>query len=223
MASLTETGLSGTSRDTGSNTAARRGRKQKNCTVCLAKFTPRSSLQKTCFDVRCAIEHGKRQAAKKAKREKVQDRRETRAALVKLRTVRDWTKLAQAEFNRYIKLRDAFLPCVSCGMTEHKTGYHKIDGWVASHYRSVGACPELRYHEDNVHKACVECNSHLSGNIVEYRIGLLARIGAERLAFLEGPHELKRYRIEELIAIRDTYRAKCKHLKFLRDSRASFA
>jgi hypothetical protein len=197
--------------------------KKKRCRVCLTDFVPFNSLQVTCSNLTCAIQYGKVIANRKAAREKREARKETRAKLVKLMTVRDWTKLAQAEFNRWVKLRDAFLPCVSCGTEKQATSYHKIDGWVASHYRSVGACPELRFNEDNVHKACVACNSHLSGNVVEYRIGLLTRIGPERLAILEGPHEPKRYRVEELIGIRDAYKAKAKHLRWLREQAASFA
>jgi hypothetical protein len=149
-----------------------------------------------------------------SKREMVKkSKRETRAALVKLRTRRDWVKLAQIEFNKFVKARDELLPCVSCGTSSPGRHFTGNTGWVASHYRSVGSCPELRFNEDNVHKACVRCNSWLSGNVVEYRIGLLARIGATRLEALEGQHDPKHYTIDELVRIRDEYRAKAKAAK----------
>lgn len=193
--------------------------KLSTCPICRSYYPQWSSLKPGC-STECRAEINRQKDRKRAAK---LERLETRQALVKLRTARDWTKLAQAEFNRWVKCRDAFLPCVSCGTTKQKRAYHKIDGWVASHYRSVGACPELRFEESNVHRACVRCNSWLSGNISEYRIGLLARIGAEKLAWLEGPHEPKRYRIEELTGIRDQYRAKVKHLKFTREHAASAA
>src|SRR5690606_23788830 len=124
----------------------------------------------------------------------------------------DWTKLAQVEFNRYIRMRDQADACISCGTLswdEKVTG----GGWDCSHYRSIGANPELRFEELNAHRACKKCNKYLSGNIVNYRIRLEGKIGLDKLAWLEGYHPPKRYRIEELIAIRDKYRAKCNELK----------
>jgi hypothetical protein len=53
----------------------------------------------------------------------------------------------------------------------------------------------------------------LSGNIVNYRIRLVKKIGAERVAWLEGNHEPKRYRIDDLKAIRDEYRKRLKELR----------
>ena len=140
-------------------------------------------------------------------------RRELRERKRKAKPRAQWLKEAQAAFNAWIKERDKHLPCVSCDATEHGTSYVKISGWVASHYRSVGACPELRFEESNVHKACVRCNSHLSGNIVEYRIRLRARIGEEKLAWLEGPHDPKRYTIEELMAIKSEYRRRLREMR----------
>ncbi|WP_258530002.1 recombination protein NinG [Pseudomonas aeruginosa] len=67
----------------------------------------------------------------------------------------------------------------------HDGQYH------AGHYRSVGSHPELRFDEDNVHKQCAPCNNHKSGDVVNYRINLVAKIGAAAVARLEGPHERK--------------------------------
>jgi hypothetical protein len=195
----------------------------KRCKVCLTDFTPKNSLQATCFNLSCAIHYGKVIANRKAAREKREARKETRAKLVKLMTARDWTKLAQVEFNRFIRERDAFLPCISCGTQDVTYQLRGGFGWDCSHYRSIGANPELRFEELNAAKSCKKCNRDMSGNIVNFRITLLQRIGAEKLSWLEGPHEPKRYRIEELIAIRDLYRAKVKHLKWLREQAASFA
>lgn len=182
--------------------------KPKRCKApsCTETFTPARMGQHTCANAKCALEYIRAEKQRKLVREK-------REGLKRLRSRSDWTKIAQREFNRFIKARDDGLPCVSCGLTEHGTAYVCIDGWVASHYRSVGACPELRFEETNVHRACVRCNSHLSGNIVEYRVGLLARIGPDKLAWLEGPHEPKRYTVEQLAGIAATYRAKKRNIE----------
>lgn len=40
---------------------------------------------------------------------------------------------------------------------------------------------------------------------MEYRINLVKKIGEEKVAWLEGPHEPKRYTVEELQAIKREY------------------
>lgn len=172
---------------------------------CDVTFQPRGSFQPACSPA-CALAWVRSEKARKARREKREGRE-------RLKSRRDWLADAQRCFNAFIRERDKYLACVSCGATQQSTEYLKISGWVASHYRSVGACPELRFNEANVHKACVRCNSHLSGNIAEYRLGLKRRIGAEALAELEGPHEPAKYTVDDLKAICVTYRAKLKDLK----------
>ena len=51
------------------------------------------------------------------------------------------------------------------------------------------------------------CNSHKSGNISEYRIGLIKKIGIELVEWLEKDHpRTKAWTVEELQAIRKYYR-----------------
>jgi hypothetical protein len=110
-----------------------------------------------------------------------------------------WMREAQAAFNAWIRQRDKDLPCISCGR-------HHQGQWHAGHYLSTGARPELRFDERNVHKQCSACNTHLSGNLVLFRAGLIAKLGLESVEWLEGPHEPRKYTIEDLRQIRDDYR-----------------
>lgn len=157
----------------------------------------RRLAQKTCEDYRCAIFHSKKvmeeARLKKARRE----RREWRA---KNKTIGQLTQETQREVNKWIRWRDRNEPCISCGKPPSAPGQ-----WHASHYRSTAAAPELRFDEDNIHKSCAKCNDHLSGNLVPYRIALIAKIGIERVERLEGPHEPKRYRAEDLIELRKAF------------------
>ena len=57
------------------------------------------------------------------------------------------------------------------------------------------------------------CNAHLSGNLIDYRIHLISKIGLERVEWLEGSHEPKRYRIDDLKEIDKEYRELAKNLK----------
>ena len=52
-----------------------------------------------------------------------------------------------------------------------------------------------------------------SGHLLGYRPGLIEKIGIEAVEWLEGPHEAKKYTIEELKAMTADYRAKTKEQK----------
>eukprot|EP00456_Euglypha_rotunda_P086635 TRINITY_DN8790_c0_g1_i13.p1 TRINITY_DN8790_c0_g1~~TRINITY_DN8790_c0_g1_i13.p1 ORF type:complete len:190 (-),score=31.39 TRINITY_DN8790_c0_g1_i13:1299-1868(-) len=175
--------------------------KPKACKTCGNPFTPRAMGQKCC-STPCAIEHVRKIEGAKILSAARKQRKEARA---KLMTVSDWAKRAQTAVNAFVRLRDADLPCVSCGR-HHQGQYH------AGHFRTVKACPELRYEPDNIQKQCAPCNDHLSGNIVPYRAELIRRIGIERVEWIEGPHEPKRYRIEDLKAIEVEFKAKTNEL-----------
>ena len=190
--------------------------KPKKCKApgCGRHFKPTMTTQKVCSIV-CAKAMAKdpklqkiaAKAITKQAREDLQERRE------KLKTRREHMAEAQAAFNAYIRERDAGLPCISCD--SNPSDHDLITGsrWDAGHYRSVGACPELRFEPLNVHRQCVKCNRNLSGNAVEYRIRLVKRIGADQVDWLEGPHKPQRLTIEDLQAIKAEYRAKIKQLK----------
>ena len=179
--------------------------KQKTCKACGDKFRPSLSTQKAC-SVACALVLAPqgRETARKAIAQR--ERREVKVRKEKIKSRADYLREAQAIFNQWVRLRDAALPCVSCGR-HHDGQYH------AGHYRTVGANPELRFEPLNVWKQCAPCNNHKSGDIVNYRIELVRRIGADRVEWLEGPHQAQRYTIDDLKALKAEYRAKIKQLK----------
>lgn len=179
--------------------------KPRKCVVCKSLFQKRSMTHKVCSaDCAQALALAVRNKAerKTAAAERVKDRTQREA----LKSRSQWLAEAQAAFNSFIRARDAHLPCISCGR------YH-TGAYDAGHYRSVGSMPALRFHEDNCHRQCVPCNQHKAGNVVDYRIGLVARIGAERVAFLEGPHAAAKHTIEDAKAIKAEYKARTKALQ----------
>lgn len=123
----------------------------------------------------------------------------------------DLIAAADKEFASYIRERDrqAGHDCISSGRPLDWTG-NQVD---AGHYRSRGAASHLRYHEDNCHAQSKHDNRHLGGNIVQYRINLIARIGLARVEALECTNEPRKWTHDELRAIRDEYRARVKQLK----------
>lgn len=180
--------------------------KTKNCRICKEPYVQFNSLQPTCGKFDCQLKFAVNHANKSDAVRKKAERKQLREAKLKIKTRQQWLKEVQSEINRFVRLRDANQPCISC-QRFHSGQYH------AGHYRTVGACPSLRFEESNIHKQCSACNNHLSGNIVEYRINLLKKIGAEKLAWIEGPHEPKHYSIDDLIELKAHYKAKVKELE----------
>lgn len=134
-------------------------------------------------------------------------RKELRAAKERVKPKARYMHDCQQAFNAWVRARDAGKPCISCGTMANVQ-------YAAGHYRTVASCPELRFEPLNVHLQCNRnCNMGKSGSIVEYRIELVKRIGAELVEWLEGPHEPKRYTIEDLKAITAEYRAKIRELR----------
>jgi hypothetical protein len=152
------------------------------------------------------------QAQAVAKREKdehaakTEERKADAVKREKLKSRADWLREAQAEVNSFIRARDADLPCISCGRY-HQGQQH------AGHYLSVGARPELRFEESNIHLQCQPCNVHLSGNLILYRKALIEKIGIDQVEWLEGHHEPKKYTIDELKEIKAHYRTLTRELK----------
>ena len=140
---------------------------------CGAEFEPLNAYnstikQKMCIS--CLIAKGAEKRNKTAKKEWSKEK-----ALIKdkIKTHSEWLRDLQKVFNTYIRVRDYQKPCISCDrplISKHDAG----------HFFSVGAYPNIRFNEDNVHGQCVYCNQHLHGNISEYAIRLPYRIGQER-------------------------------------------
>ena len=179
--------------------------KTKKCAVCRELFHPFQSLQKVCSP-KCASDYARGQRTK-AERLELKKRKQA------LKTNGELLKEAQREFNRYIRLRDYGKTCISCGRQPNFKAYIGGSGIHAGHYRSVGAAPELRFDEDNVHIQCYHCNVEKSGNAIDYRINLIEKIGLERVELLEGPHEPKKYKRDEIIEIKKTYAKKARELE----------
>ncbi len=128
------------------------------------------------------VEKAAKKKAVASKKERREEKKLTRQAILDLKPLSYWEKRVERWCNRYVILRDRHLHCVSCGTTKGP--------WNAGHYKTVGAHPELRFVLANIHKQCARpCNKDKSGNILEYRKGLLKKIGVDLVEWLEGPHE----------------------------------
>ena len=169
------------------------------CKNCKDKFEPIRFNHKFCLKDECIkafVEEVKTRQWKETKTRMKND----------LKTTQDWLKEAQTIFNKYIRLRDTGLWCVSCNLPPKKKN--------AGHYYSSGGHSNIRFDEDNVHLQCEACNTFLSGNLLQYQIGIQKKIGAQKLRELEErAHVTKKWTIDELKEIIKTYKAKVNELQ----------
>jgi hypothetical protein len=108
-------------------------------------------------------------------------------------------KTAQRVFNKWIRERDKDLPCISC--------QGNCGDWDAGHFWNQGSNGALRYNEDNVHKQGRGCNRFKHGNLLEYRINLIKKIGEDRVKWLDEHHkDIKKWTRQELEEIIQKYK-----------------
>ena len=187
----------------------RKPAKPKKCRVatCRALFVPARMGQAVCSPA-CAMMDAPRHEPKARKALADIERAEIKVRKEKLKSRADHAKEAQAVINRYVRLRDAHLGCISCDKPASWGGQ-----WHCSHFRSVGAAAHLRFNLWNMNKSCSQCNSHLSGNIMVYRPRLVEKIGAEKVAWLESNQDLVRHEIPYLKRLKAVFTKKLKRIE----------
>ena len=127
-----------------------------------------------------------------------------------LKTIPELTREAQSAVNAYIRARDSNKPCISCQV---KT-LHKLGGTMdAGHYRSRGSAAHLRFNVLNIHSQCVTCNRWQSGNVVDYRINLIKRIGLEAVERLESDNSTRKFDRDYLIRIKKIFQRRANWYK----------
>lgn len=186
--------------------------KPKICqnTECGTKFIPQRLGQRVCSPA-CALATKDKHQAPARKAIADRERREVRVRKEKLKSRSDHLREAQQAFNEFIRWRDRIAGhvCISSGLPLDWSG-NQTD---AGHYRSTGAAPHLRFNENNCHAQRKLDNRYLSGNAVDYRVGLIARIGLAAVEELEADNSVRKYTVEDLKAIKAHYRAKVRELK----------
>lgn len=169
------------------------------CKNCKDKFEPIRFNHKYCLKDECIKAFVEEAKAAQWKKTKVKLKND-------LKTTTDWLKEAQKVFNTFIRLRDDGLNCISCDKPPKKKN--------CGHYFSQGGHANVRFDEDNCHLQCEHCNTFLSGNLLNYQIGIEKRIGAQRLIELQGrAHEIRKYTADELKEIILIYKKKIAELK----------
>ena len=184
----------------------------KTCKSCRQPFAPARPLQVACSPA-CAMALARKSTEKAAAKKRAEDARSDRAKRQRLKTIPQLKKEAQSAFNRFIRARDraANHACICCGKP---LDWGRIGGAVdAGHYRSTGSADHLRYDEDNCHAQRADCNRYGAGRAVDYRIGLLGRIGAKRVEALEADNTPRKWTRQDLERIKREYTVKARNLQ----------
>ena len=176
--------------------------KPKACKQCGSAFLPCRPMQSVCSPI-CASRLVK--ASKKAEVQTTRARREA------IKTIPQLIREAQFAFNAYIRARDREKPCICCGQPLELSAVG--GGYDCGHYRSTGSASHLRFDEDNAHGQRKVCNRYGAGRAVDYRIGLIARIGLARVEALETNNQVGKWTADGLRASKAEYRAKLKELE----------
>ena len=174
---------------------------------CGISFPPQRLGQKVCSP-KCglAIKDVNQEKARKSLAQV--ERREIKVRKEKLKSRADYAKEAQAVINRYVRLRDAHLGCISCDKPARWGGQ-----WHCSHFRSVGAAAHLRFNLWNMNKSCSACNNFLSGNIAGYRPKLIEKIGQAKVDWLECNQGLVRHDIPYLKRLKAVFAKKVRRIE----------
>lgn len=193
------------------STPLKKSLKPKRCRVCGAHFSPISSLSKAC-SVPCAIALTDAQKAKKAAQVKREERKSFKERAIKLKTRREWIAEAQVAVNKVARLRDqlAGYGCISCeGRPKARYG----GGMDAGHYRSVGSAPHMRYYLTQICGQCKQCNRDYGGMSVEFRRGLIERIGINRVEEIEAMQGTAKWDINYLKRLKKVMQKKARRLE----------
>lgn len=172
------------------------------CQYCKKEFQIKG-VQVVC-SIECSIafattKKGQKEAEKiikRSDRERKEEVEPNAKALAKTKRV----------FQDAIRRRDKDKPCISCGTW-------KSERFHAGHYKEATEFKSLIFDERNCHKQCSKCNIYLSGNLLEYQKGLVARLGSEVVEELEMAsrynwNKYRKYTNHELKLIRAEYSKK---------------
>ena len=169
---------------------------------CGRNFLRLSSLQNKCISCLRKIGPAKRKA------EKAETMKRKEAAKPRSK----WLKEAQAEVNRYARLRDIRLGygCITCGA---RFGNKYGGAFDAGHMHSRGSAPHLRFHLHNLALQCVKDNRYLGGLSLQFRDSMVARHGIEKIEAMEAIQGPAKHSIDYLKRLKRVFSKKANKME----------
>jgi hypothetical protein len=160
---------------------------QNCCIDCLAEKVAKNRVK------------SEKTALKTKKRELINEKKANKKRLLELEPLSYFKGKAQDALNKWIThVRDKDFPCISCGKFK--------EFYDAGHYLARSIRPALALTEINIHKQCVYCNQYSKNAHHSYRQGLIAKIGIDKVLWLEGHHEPAKWCKQDLIEIERKYK-----------------
>jgi len=164
----------------------------KHCRVRMPADKAHHVIHNECIEP--WLEKKKARKAAKVRQEAVAaekvDRAVTKARKEKAKSNAKWESECRAIVQKIARIRDRHDGCISCSLPPTWGGQ-----WHGSHFRSHGAASAVQFHLWNINKSCSACNLHKSGNIIEYRPRLIAKIGQDRVDWLMEQNQITRLNV----------------------------
>ena len=159
--------------------------KKHNCKECGKEYVKQNSTQKVCSYI-CALKYNEKKTEERFNKAK-----ESVKTDKKFMAIRD---LAKKVFQKYIRIRDKDLPCISCETTYSEE-------WHGGHLFKAELYSGVLLNELNVNKQCKKCNYFSDGNEVNYVKGFIKKYGYDKfveLSELATKTKNKKWTREEL-------------------------
>lgn len=157
----------------------------KKCRYCSERNIPYGSIRPFCYDNACIRAHNeKTRASEKRKAKQAHNQGDRKYMYQK----------AKGVMQKYARLRDWGEPCISCGIDYFKCQIH------GGHFRPAGMNSAVVFNLWNINAQCAQCNSGnmKSGNVTEYEIGLIKKIGRDKVEWLKSQTQTHKHDIEYL-------------------------
>lgn len=193
---------------------------RRKCKICCEWFNPQHSNVWWCcpeHGAQYALQLRQRQrekaqlkARREAREQQQADRRAWRKRKAALKTKPEWRREAQTAFNRYVRLRDAGKPCISCSRIPQQKFGGTMD---CGHYRTRGAAAHLSFNLHNTAAQCVWCNRNRSGAQKAFEQGLIERIGKAAVDALNNNNSPRKFDIQYYQRIKKIFTRKTRMLE----------
>ena len=135
------------------------------------------------------------------------------------RTRRNCNKFNQLDGLSLTVSGEVFAVCIACGVTFFINCSYDLKRAHASHYWNDDQYSSVRFDSDNIFLCCAKCNrpqglGGKSGNLSEFKVGIIKEIGIERFEALElRRNVIKKWTISELEVLNKQFLAEIKKLK----------
>lgn len=188
--------------------------KRSLCPHCRKRLEPPQRIHEECIDGYADAQAAKaqRRIAKQIKADKKAEIASTRQRKEAIKSRQDWLRECQQVVNKYVRLKAqrAGEGCYTCGATPEQ----KFGGtYDASHFRSVGSAPHLRFWIPQIRICCVVCNRHKGGELLAFRAALVKEHGPEWVQALEARQEVAKFSIEYLARLKKVMAKKVRRLE----------